>query len=145
MSGRVATLSRPTSSPPTFDTDRAWPPPPHDPRERDLTMLLDGWEVRLFGGRKFQYFVTRGFWHLQLWHPIERVSVLTPSRLTTGFYEAYPVADWKAQAPSYDALTTLVAGVSAVPLPRRVHVEKLERCLVEDVVRAALRSASRVS
>ncbi|WP_394843325.1 hypothetical protein LZC95_40530 [Pendulispora brunnea] len=113
-----------------------WPPPPHDPRERDLAMVLEGWEVRLFGGRKFQYFVTRGFWHLQLWHPEARISVLTPSRLTQGFYETFPVANWKAQAPDYKSLVQLVTGMHEIRLPNYGEVARLEKALVDDVVRA---------
>lgn len=117
--------------------DEAWPPPPHDPRERDLALLVAGWEVRLFSGRKFAYFVTHGFWHLQLWHPVARVSVLTPSRLTRGRYEACPIANWKAQAPDYARLVTLLDGLVAAKLPDHAAVLRLERALVTEVVRGS--------
>ena len=117
--------------------ERGYPPPPHDPRERELALMLDAWEVRLFGGRKLEYFVTRGFWHAQLWHPEARISILTPSRLTLGLYEAFPIANWKAQAPDYDKLTTLLDGVHAVALPPRLAVLRVERALVDDIVRAS--------
>ncbi|AUX45323.1 uncharacterized protein SOCE26_068050 [Sorangium cellulosum] len=117
--------------------EERWPPPPHDPRERDLALSVAGWEVRLFGGRKFEYFVARGFWHLQLWHPVARASVLTPSRLTRGLYEAYPIANWKAQAPDYDQLAALVAGMFAAELPEKSAVLRLERALVTEVVRGS--------
>lgn len=113
----------------------AWPPPPHDPRERELALRLGGWEVRLFGNPKFEYFVTRGFWHLQLWHPLGRVSVLTPSRLTRGFYEAFPVFDWKGHASTYDALANLVSRIHSVRLPQGADVARVEKALVDDVVR----------
>ncbi|AUX34913.1 MULTISPECIES: hypothetical protein [Sorangium] len=117
--------------------DEGWPPPPHDPRERELALVVAGWEVRLFVGRKFEYFVARGFWHLQLWHPEARVSVLTPSRLTCGLYEAYPIANWKAQAPDYDKLVTLLGGLFPAKLPERSAVLRLERALVAEVVRGS--------
>lgn len=116
-----------------------WPPPPHDPRERELAMRLGEWDVLLFGERKFQYFVTRGFWHLQLWHPVARVSILSPSRLTRGFYEAYPIANWKAQAPDYEQLVSLIAGTHATTLPTAAEIKRVERALVNDVVASALR------
>jgi hypothetical protein len=125
--------------------DAPWPPPPHDPRERELALVTDGWEVRLFAGSKFQYFVTRGFWHLQLWHPRERVSVLTPSRLTCGFYEAFPVAHWKAQAATYHALVTLIAGITSARFLPLAYLERLERSLVAEVVRGADVAARRES
>ncbi|WP_437567191.1 hypothetical protein [Sorangium sp. So ce542] len=117
--------------------DDGWPPPPHDPRERELALVVAGWEVRLFVGRKFEYFVARGFWHLQLWHPEARVSVLTPSRLTCGLYEAYPIANWKAQAPDYDKLVALLGGLFAAKLPEKAAVLRLERALVDEVVRGS--------
>jgi hypothetical protein len=121
----------------------AWPPPPHDPRERDLTMLLDGWEVRLFGGRKFEYFVARDFWHLQLWHPEARVSLLTPSRLTCGFYEAFPIAGWKAQAPDYGQIARMARREHGVALPEAARVEWIEHAFVHAVVRQARPATAR--
>ena len=120
-----------------------WPPPPHDPRERELAMRLGEWDIRLFGNRKFQYFVTRGFWHLQLWHPAARISVLSPSRLTCGFYEAYPIANWKAQAPNYDGLVSLIAGTHGPPLPTTAEIKRAEKALVDDVVASAWRIGAR--
>jgi hypothetical protein len=105
-------------------------------------MGIDGWELRLFGERKYQYFVTRGLWHVQLWHPTARVSVLTPSRLTCGFYEAYPIASWKAQAPDYERLVARIAGVHSVALPSAGTLAKVEKAFVDDVVRGQGRSVS---
>jgi hypothetical protein len=114
----------------------SWPPPPHDPRERELTLSIDGWEVRLFGGRMFAYFVTRKLWHMQLWHPTARISILTPSRLTRGSYEVFPLARWKSTAPDYPSLVRLITGLRSTPLPSAADVLRLERALVHDVVRA---------
>ncbi|WP_437500095.1 hypothetical protein [Sorangium sp. So ce1099] len=134
-------LDRPLRSEPARCVEPArgegWPPSPHDPREREVALVVAGWEVRLFGGRKFEYFVTRGFWHLQLWHPEARVSVLTPSRLTRGLYEAYPIANWKAQAPDYEKLAALLGGLFAAKLPEASAVLRLERALVAEVVRGS--------
>ena len=114
----------------------SWPPPPHDPRERELALTIGGWEVRLFGGRMFAYFVTRGLWHMQLWHPVARISILTPSRLTRGCYEAFPIAGWKTQAPDYPSLVRLITGLGKAPLPSAADVLRLERALVYEVVHA---------
>ncbi|XXX73227.1 hypothetical protein WMF30_36820 [Sorangium sp. So ce134] len=142
MSSRAPlAVDRPRRSGPALLAEPAreegWPPPPHDPRERELALVVAGWEVRVFVGRKFEYFVARGFWHLQLWHPEARVSVLTPSRLTRGLYEAYPIANWKAQAPDYDKLVTLLGGLFAAKLPEKSAVLRLERALVAEVVRGS--------
>lgn len=116
----------------------AWPPAPHDPRERELAMLAEGWEVRVFADRKFQYFVTRGFLHVQLWHPEARISILSPSRLTSGFYEMFPVRDWKARAADYDRLAQLFSRLrTSARLPTRARLITIERAFVDDIVRAA--------
>ncbi len=141
MSARVATAAAPF--PPSKAGDehdasgesrlQAWPPPPHDPRERDLVLRVDSWEIRLFGEHKFQYFVRHGLWHAQLWQPEARVSVLTPSRLTCELYEVFPIAAWKARAESYDELAELIEREHRVVLPRRVVWQALECGLVQRV------------
>jgi hypothetical protein len=111
----------------------SWPPPPHDPRERELVTSLRGWEIRVFGEHRFQYFVRHGFWHLQLWQPAARVSVLTPSRLTCELYEVFPVAGWKGHASKYQELAELVQGEHGLELPREMELLELERALVQRV------------
>jgi hypothetical protein len=119
----------------------SWPPPPHDPRERDRVLLLGHWEIRLFGEHKFQYFVTHGFWHLQLWHEAARISVLTPSRLTHMQYEAFPIAGWKGRAATYRELSALVVGEHGVFLPDPLQLRTYERALVQQVeARSGLQS-----
>lgn len=122
-------------------TAHDWPPPPHDPRERVLATLIDGWEVRAFppDDRKFQYFVTRGFLHVQLWHPRMRVSVLTPSRLTGDQYEVFPCGGWKAQVSEPAPLRGLVARTHGVAMP---SVGRLAT-IIEWYVRAEERRAAR--
>ncbi|MCA9690593.1 MAG: hypothetical protein R3A51_09190 [Nannocystaceae bacterium] len=95
------------------------PPPPHDPRERILQRLLGPWHVRQFppGDARLAYFTPRGLLHLQLWHPEAGVSVLTPSRLTNGRFEVFPVDGWKHPAIDVDALSATLErrlGVSAI-------------------------------
>ncbi len=107
-----------------------WPPPPHDPRERQLVSCVAGWELRLFGEQQFQYFVRHGLWHLQLWHPEARVSVLSPSRLTQALYEAFPIAGWKGRAAGHAQLTALVHGEHGLDLPREATLFELERAFV---------------
>jgi hypothetical protein len=118
----------------TAPPDRAWPPAPHDPRERALLfeivaaaapraqVALHGssgrssavaatrWEVRAFpaGGRMHRYFAPRGLLHVQLWQPESEVSVLTPSRLTLGRWEVFPVDGWKLGADRVAELRRLI-------------------------------------
>jgi len=99
------------------------PPPPHNPGERKLAGQIGGWQIRLFDpdDLKFKYFLPRGFLHAQLWHPEARVSVLTPSRLTGGLFEVFPVDEWKAPA-SAAAVHSLVAREHGVTLPSLTRI-----------------------
>lgn len=118
-----------------------WPPPPHDPRERALVDFVDGWQVRVFPATdpKFPYFVGRRLLHVQLWHPEARVSVLTPSRLTAGCFEAFPYRDWKIRLRCPDALERVVRDSHGVALPALPRLA----ALVLWHVRAAERHAAR--
>lgn len=110
-----------------------WPPPPHDPRERRTILWLGDWEVRLHDDRKFRYFIARGLWHLQLWHPERRLSVLTPSRLTHGLYEVFPIDGWKAWVGGFEALASMLRRVHQVSPPDAASFARIERALVHDV------------
>jgi len=118
-----------------------WPPPPHDPRERALVDFVDGWQVRVFPATdpKFRYFVSRRLLHVQLWHPEARVSVLTPSRLTAGCFEAFPYRDWKIRLRCPDALHRVVRDGHGIALPALPRLA----ALVLWHVRAAERHAAR--
>jgi hypothetical protein len=106
------------------------PPPPHDPSERELAHVLGDWEVRIFGDRKFSYFVERGLWHVQLWHPAARVSVLTPSRLTRDAYEVYPSRGWKARAATHAEVGRLVSEEHGVRFVNEAALAAIERIFV---------------
>jgi hypothetical protein len=63
----------------------------HALTERVPFAAFGEWEVRRHpeGEGQHAYFTARGFLHLQLWHPVARVSILTPSRLTRGRFEIW--------------------------------------------------------
>lgn len=110
------------------------PPPPHDPRDREVAVLLGAWEVRLSTGRAFEYFVPRGLWHAQLWHPTARISILTPSRLTAGAFEAFPCRGWKARTTTYAELRALLGREHAATLPSAAEVCWVQQELVDRIV-----------
>ena len=116
----------------------AWPPPPHDPRERVPLIEVEGWEVRCFARSdpKRDYFISRGFWHLQLWYAARGVSVLTPSRLTAGRWELYPYRGWKATASDEEGVVRLLRGEHHVTLPGVPWLRALERWFVTGEVRS---------
>ena len=113
------------------------PPPPHDPRDRELVMQLGRWEVRVSTGRAFEYFVPRGRWHVQLWHPEAGISILTPSKLTAGAFEAYPSRGWKARSCDYGALRDWLEAEHDTPLPSDADMSWIERVLVDRIVASA--------
>ncbi len=109
------------------------PPPPHDPRDRELVMHLGAWEVRVSTGRAFEYFVPRGLWHVQLWHPEAQISILTPSRLTAGAFEAFPSRGRKARSSVYPALREALETEHGTMFPSDADIGWVERTLVDGV------------
>jgi hypothetical protein len=118
------------------------PPPPHDPSERALLCTLGAWEVRAFApdDARHTYFVKRELLHLQLWHPAAGVSVLTPSRLTAGAFELFPVDGWKCAVRSAEEARRLARYAHGVELPTPLRLA----ALIEWYVRAQERRASEV-
>lgn len=132
---RVSPPRPPGSVGPSSDDDAAaWPPPPHDPRDRVLVTTAGAWQVRVFADSdpKLEYFVRRGLHHLQLWHPEAGVSVLSPSGLTIGQYETFPIAGWKRQARTRDDLVALLRAHHRLELPSAGTMAALEAWFVDD-------------
>ena len=117
----------------------SWPPPPHDPRDRELIARVAGWEIRLPRGRLSQSLVSNGFWHVQLWNPLASVSVLTPSRLTDDRYEAFLSAGSRLRAQKYGELERAIAEQHSVPLLPESALLELERACAERVKTRARR------
>ncbi len=113
------------------------PPVPHDPCDREAVLLLGGWEVRVSVGRAFEFFVPRGLWHVQLWHPVAQISILTPSRLTAGEFEAFPSRGRKARRATYEELSAVLRSEHDVTLPSAEAVTWVRHHLVERLVAAA--------
>jgi hypothetical protein len=103
--------------------------PPHDPADRICVAVLASWEVRIFhpAGRMHRYFAPRGLLHLQLWECEKSFSLLTPSRLTAGRYEAFPVRGWKLSHRCLETLQQLIP----IELPDAALIRAWEREYVE--------------
>ncbi len=100
--------------------------PPHDPRERTPIDTAGEWLVCQFpaGDRRLDYFARRGLLHLQLWHPIAEVSVLTPSRLTEDCFELYPYAKGRLRDPR-PAVIAAVLHLHCLPFPSCCAIRQL--------------------
>lgn len=72
-------------------------PTPHDPSERVVVADTGDWQLRAFapGDPKATYFAESGFSHVQFWNPSAGISVLTPSALTCGRWQVFPIDGWK--------------------------------------------------
>jgi hypothetical protein len=118
------------------------PPRPHDPDDRVTLGRIGEWEVRRFeeDGALFGYSAPRGFLHLQLWHPRRAVSLLTPSRLTAGRYEAFPIAGWKLAVKSLEVIGGVIRAEHGLVLPCEARVRALERWFVTAPERSAVRA-----
>jgi hypothetical protein len=116
------------------------PPPPHDPREREIIGAAAHWQVRQFPAtdRKLTYFATRGFGHLQLWCTETRTSILTPSRLTGGNFEAWIAGGPQFAGRSWSVLVAQLAEHGVVA-PPAAEVRALERWLVTRIEPPQLR------
>ena len=99
---------------------------------------VGAWEVRQFaqGDARLIYFRPRGFHHLQLWHPVERISILTPSRLTAGRFEMWPEGGERLSAVSWRDVRTQLAGVD---LPGATEIFAIESWFVAREEPRALR------
>lgn len=111
--------------------------PAHDPDQRESVHDLGDWEIRVFTGPKFDYFAPRGCWHLQLWDPIARLSILTPSRLTRGLYEAFPSRGWRRRTRTYDALAAILGEEHGVEMPDPRDLAWAEETFVHMLLRPA--------
>lgn len=126
----AATLERALSEIDASRVDDGAPPPPHDPAEREIAQTIGDWEVRVFADGKFGFFVERGLWHVQLWHPGARVSVLTPSRLTGDAYEIFSSSGWKRRATAYADVARFIAEQHAVPFLDEDTLRRIEHVFV---------------
>lgn len=105
--------------------------PLHAPDEREvIATLTDGWEVRQFRthDRRLSYFAKRGFAHVQLWHAGQRVSIVTPSRLTAGMFDAWQNG-LRWSAPTWPALASVLAPAGITVLARH-EARAIERWFV---------------
>ena len=108
-------------------------PPPHDPRDRVVLDVIEGWEVRVFEpvGAVECSLRMKGFDHLQFWHPPAGFSMLTPSILTGQEFEVYPFAHRKYSCADYQALRQTVREALHLTLPSPFIVETLLEIFTE--------------
>jgi hypothetical protein len=119
-------------------------PPPHDPRKRALLFSSSGWEVRAFAEDNplRGYLVSRGFWHLQLWHP-EGISILTPFKLTAFRFEASSLDHWRQRADTYEELSEKIAQSHHITTPGPMLVNAAQRWFVARINAAFKQNAKR--
>jgi len=85
---------------------------------------IDGWELRQF----HPHAEPRGTSHLQLWQPADRISIVTPSRLSAGRFEVR-IAGELISAQAWPALERELAR-RHIRVPGRHTIRALERWFV---------------
>ena len=113
--------------------------PPHDPHNPNERLVLERfslhpengrattWEVRMFdpAGPFHVYFFHRALVQLQLWNAYHRVSILTPSRLTRDYFEAFPVNSRTFSSTQYCVVANELRVTCGVALPNKQQVASL--------------------
>ena len=106
--------------------------PLHDPAERQLVAYAGEWELRQFAesDRRFAYFATKGFAHVQLWHLASCTSIITPSRMTAGNFELWSETfDVRYSSSSWPSIANALYALDIAP-PSRNEVRAIERWFV---------------
>ena len=112
-------------------------PTTHDPAERVVIGHVGEWQIRDFPRERLEDGFSRspGIGHVQLWLPHAEVSVLTPSILTRGRWEAYPV-NWARFSTSYFGLLNEFLRVElGVELPTGPEMHRVVRWFVQPSTR----------
>ena len=81
---------------------------------------------------RFEYFVRKKMMHLQLWHPLIWVSVLTPSKLTLGRFEIFPIEGWKCNSPCLDFVNKTLREKLGAPIIDRSMLRIFQRHLIHE-------------
>jgi hypothetical protein len=106
---------------------------------RVLLQEVAGWEVRDFAetARWRRYPVGYQMTHLQLWHPAAGLSVLTPSALTAGRFEIFPLDGFRVRVVGYGLLYKLLSERAGLSPPGPARFAALYLWFVRRVERAA--------
>jgi hypothetical protein len=126
---------------------------PHDPNDRiavetftvgTTASVFGEWQVRLFdpAGVFRHYLSQQSLLHVQLWNPYFRVSILTPSRLTGGYFESFPVRGWKIASPQFEDIVRALETTIAIRVPDGALVERLRQRYADGSIRRHLAPAA---
>jgi hypothetical protein len=112
-------------------------PPLHSPYDRALIGRCDAWEIRRYDEHdpRFGYFAARGQLHIQLWHPGDRISIVTPCALTGDRFELAR----NAFRASIARWPSVVAALPGYTLPQSAELASLIAWLIVRHEVAAIR------
>ena len=91
----------------------------HTEREKSLVYWLGEWDVRMSEPKSelHRLLVINGMFHLQLWHPESKTSILTPSPITDELFEATPLFGSEFRAASYAEIRSVVQAARQIEPP----------------------------
>lgn len=97
----------------------------HDHRRRVVMFWLGEWEVLMHPpcSELHRLLVVNGMFHMQLWHPESRTSILTPSAITEGLFEINSLFGSEYASHAYSELLPILHAAKLVhaPHPERVR------------------------
>ena len=91
----------------------------HTDVNRTLVYWLGEWDVRMSdpGSDLHRLLTVNGMFHLQLWHPESKTSILTPSSLTEQHFEVTPLFDGVFQTRSYPEMCSVIQAAKKIEAP----------------------------
>ena len=96
----------------------------HDHHRRALVFWLGEWEVLMYRpcSDMHHLLVVNGMFHLQLWHPESKTSILTPTALTDGKFEVAPLFGSEFRTDSYEDLAPILEAARNLLIPHAARV-----------------------
>ena len=91
----------------------------HSEQQKSLVYWLGEWDVRMSEPHSdlHRLLVINGMFHLQLWHPESKTSVLTPSPITDQLFEVTPLFGGEFRAKTYSEIRSVVQAARKVVPP----------------------------
>lgn len=91
----------------------------HNENLRSLVYWLGEWDVRIYRpcSDVHRLLAVNGMYHLQLWHPESRTSLLTPTALTEHQFEVSPLFGGAFHSHSYAELAAVLNAARGIELP----------------------------
>ena len=91
----------------------------HSGHQKSLVYWLGEWDVRMSEPNSdlHRLLVINGMFHLQLWHPESKTSLLTPSPITDQLFAVTPLFGGEFRAQSYREIRSVIRAARKIVPP----------------------------